>query len=307
MADEEELHEYFPNRPNRFVIYFTFSFIVSVFGIFGNVILIFSKLRRFSHLSGLEIILVNLSIALIMLSCLFLVLLTDEMFHELSDEGFCKLKWFLQSISLTSVSYSAITILIISKYFSKMDRKKATILISLIWIVSLIDAFPYFEMNAIALPLKNGKSRNVCHLDISSYEEFDAFRRHQLILYIVESVFPTSLLIIASCVSFFWKKPDASTNRIIFTYSLLITTYFTLFNLTLVINRFGRSRGFGSMNLGLRYFFRFGLNFTVLMNVLIYGYFDKFFVRETTQILSCTSVESNSNYEHQDDDEVEKD
>jgi hypothetical protein len=44
------------------------------------------------------------------------------------------------------------------------------------------------------------------------------------------------------------------------------------------------------------------MNFTVLWNPIVYGYFDNFFVKEVLRILKFVDIESEVYYEHHDDD-----
>lgn len=301
------LHDYFTNRPVIFMIYFTLSFLVSVFGIGSNAILILTKVRRFAHLRGLELLIINLSMAMITLSVMFLILLTDDMFHEFSDKDYlCNIKWFLQGISQTGIAFSSISLIIVSKYFSKIDRKYAMIVISVIWMCAIIDAYPYFGFEVIPLSLSNGDSRNVCHLSISKIEDFNAFRRHQLTMMFFEFALPTLLLIITSCISFLWKLPETSTNQVIFLYSLSITIFYTLINSPLVINRFTATRGIAEMNHSVRYLFRFLLNSCVLANTIIYGYFDDFYIKEGLNLLRvgdhCDDISYDQHQEEFDND-----
>jgi hypothetical protein len=224
------------------------------------------------------------------------------MFHEFADEGFCNAIWFLQGISQTTIAFSSISLIISSKYFSKISQKNAAILIAINWSLALFDAYPYFEFEAYPIKMKNGKFRNVCHLSIESHEDYLAFMRHQTTMLVIEFMLPTLLLIITSCVAYLWKKPDASTNNVVFNYSMSIAVYFILLNSPLIINRFLATRRIAQMNLDFRHIFRFLMNFTVLWNPIVYGYFDNFFVKEVLRILKFVDIGSEVYYEHHDDD-----
>lgn len=303
--EEEKLYEYFTNRPVGFVIFFSISMIISILGVSGNLILIYTKLRRFSQLNGLDFLIINVAVSTIALTFIFLLLLTDEMFHEFADDDFCNAIWFLQGISQSTIAFSTISLIISSKYFSRISQRNAAILITIIWILALLDAYPYFDFEVFPIKMKNGKSRNVCHLSIESQEDYFSFVRHQMTMLIVEFAVPTLLLIITSCVAFLWRKPDASTNRVIFSYAVAIAVYYTLVNSPLVINRFMAQRKLGQMNFDFRHIFRFLVNFTVLANPIFYGYFDDFFKREVLRIFRFVNFRDEVYYQHQEDKEIE--
>lgn len=302
--EDDSFFEYFSNRPIGFVVYLTLSLIISFFGIFGNVILIYTKLRRFSILKGLELLVINLACAIIVLSLISLLVLSDDVYHELTDENLCNLKWFMQGLAMTSNGFSAIALIIASKYFSKISRQKALIIILFIWIAAVIDAYPYYKFEASPISMSSGIERNICHLAIKYFDDIGAFLNHQQIMMIFEFIIPSFLLITISCISLLWKKPDASTNQVIFMYSLAITFYYTLVNSPLVINRFMSARNLGSISNSTRYFLRFCLNFAVVANVIFYGYFDNFFVKELLQILRIGTSEII--YEQQDEKNEEE-
>lgn len=303
--DEEKLYEYFTNRPIGFVIFFTLSLIISILGILGNLMLIYTKLRKFSYLSGLDYLIINVAVSVMSLTSIFLLLLTDEMFHEFAEEGFCNTVWFLQGLAQTSIAFSSLTLIISSKYFSRISKRNATILVAITWILAFLDAYPYFGFEVFPLKMKNGQYRNVCHLSIESHEDYYSFLRHQMIMLTIEFGIPTLLLIATSCVAFLWRKPDSSTNKIIFNYSLTIAAYFILINTPLVINRFTATRNIAKMNLNLRHIFRFLLNLTVLLNPIVYGYFDDFFVKEVLRIVTFNDFGGDVVYEHHEDKDIE--
>ena len=302
--DEEKLHEYFTNRPIGFLIFFSVTLLITTVGVLGNVLLIYTKLRRFRHLNGLELLVINFAGAIITLSFIFLILITNEMFHELTDEGLCNTIWFLQGISQTSIAFSALSMIVASKYFSKISKQNAAKIIFVIWIAAILDAYPYFGFEVFPLELKNGKKRNVCHIAIDNYEDYFSFIRHHTLMLVVEFFLPALLLIITSFVAFLWKKPDTSTNKIIFNYSLMISIYFMVTNFPLVLNRYLSIRKIAQMNLDMRHVCRFFLSFIVLANPLMYGYFDDFLVKEISRIFYRNNSE-NFHYEHHDEKECE--
>lgn len=302
--EEEKIYEYFTNRPIGFMFYFTLSMIVSALGIFGNLMLIYTKLKRFYSLVGLEFFLVSLAVSMISLTLIFIILVTDEMFHEFSDDGFCNLIWFLQGFSKTSINFSIIAVIIAAKYFSKISRQNAAIVLAFVWVAALFDSYPYYTFVNYPVLMKNGKSRKICHISFDSTETIDTYYQHQITMAAIEIILPSIMLIATSCVAFLWKKPDASTNKTIFLYALTIGIYYMVFNSPLAINRITTMIKKGKMSLDLRHVFRFLLNVTAMANPIIYGYFDKFFMKEVLRIIRVQDADSVV-YEHHDDKNIE--
>lgn len=289
---EEIFYEYFSNRPTWFLIFKIFTIMLSLFGTFGNSIIIIVKMRKFRELIGLDLIIINMAAVQILFSFASVFYLVDEIYHDLTEHSMCKIKFFLHSISISSTGYSCLLLLVSSCFSPKFKKNLALTSIMLVWICSLIIAYPYYNSFLWSVPTSNEDSRHICIVFVESLESIQKYRfRLALFGYLI----PFSSFLGLSMVAFI-KRKDELKNKELILYPIIFGFYF--FATSFYIEVFDLVLYFFDLkvNMGANYIMRFLFTACAIINAVACFYVNSMFFKRCMQFLRLSSPDAVVSY-----------
>lgn len=301
---EENVYEYFLNRPTWFAVYSISRVIFCVLALILNGIIIIVKLKKFRDLKGIDVMIVNMAMSQIIFGFGNLFFLIDDINHELTDHSLCNAKYFLHSFQLTLSIYSCLALMICASFFEKNLKKNyAVICVMIVWNVSIFISYPYNESYLVPINLKNGQRRNVCVTGMESFEHLKRYRyNHATLSYILPFLFLIGFLLMA-----FIKKREELKNKNLLLYPIIYTFYFTitsfyieLFDIALLLFKI-------KPNLVIFFIFKFLYSKNSILNAIAYFYVDSEFYKKCLQFLRLSPKNSkNVRYvKHEDSHEIE--
>jgi hypothetical protein len=199
MESEDYFFEYFYQRPVQLAFLLIFGTLISAVGLIGNVLILVIKWRRGSDRSGLEFFIINLTMMFAITTVLVLVHLLEESNFGLMTDRLCDYKVFLTEFTSASILCSLIGLIIVTRFFPKISRKQAIIVLVIIWIAAVLDAYPYYSSEAVDVFLDDEKSRRICSIaHIVSEETYSEYKRHKVFMNIIEFGIPALLFVLST-------------------------------------------------------------------------------------------------------------
>lgn len=262
-------YDFFSVTSTSLVIYAIICVLLLVAGFVGNFMIIYSKFKKCSKLSGLEFFIANFAFHQILNVITHTTFLSQELFPQVITYELCVLKNFLM-LSNRFSSILVLTILItLAEFYSKIKFEIGLILSLLTWICSIFYAYPfYYKIDIAKIKLSNGVFIELCTAEYSNeiVETTKTFFLNNLILYEV------LLYILYFIIS--GRRSQNSRNKDIMLYVFSIAFYVFIQKVTYYIS----------------FSFEFSIliyNFSNLMgafesvfNVLCYAYFQRKILNE---------------------------
>jgi hypothetical protein len=290
--EHDEFYEYFNRRPVALTFVVIFGSIVSAIEVATNAVILVIKLKRSSEKTGFDMLIVNLAIMFIINACLLIQFLIEEIFYDFANDTLCNSFEFFSKFSMTSVVFSVLALVIVSKIEPRIAVKKALIIVGVIYIASILDAIPYTLIKAVPDRLKDGTIRNICSYP-DSFEKFLIWRSNYVKMTVIELAIPSVLFAIAAVFSIFVTTSKSSgENRNMLMHSVIIGTCYILIQVpTKVLEILGFY--YYEVNFGYAVTLKFLLPFVGIMNIALYCHFNKLFYKQLCQFFSFLKANNN--------------
>ena len=246
-------------------------------GIIGNAVVCALKLRRMYSRNSMDLLVITYSLSLILAS-IWSVLIFIEDYYGTSDVWFCQLKESLTYFPIAVSIPSIFSLIIVSKYFSKLELKFGLIMNIIIWIYGFIRGYPYISHE---VDYHNGSSENSSKVGYCQPEEYYSQFEYELLMFILDYILPIIGLLIMLCVL---RCKTSSPNQSIFMYSIInaVLYYLGIIPSTLPILHYLNVHNFSYHQTAIAYF----LNLIVLpVNPFLLYYYDQTFKKEIREIL----------------------
>lgn len=289
-SEEEKFHEFFEKRPVIFVLYTLYIILISFLGIFGNSKIICTKLKKFRHLSGIEIIIVNFSLSLILYNVTLWIIVSEEIWPSLT-QYMCNFNPMARTFTMIFMALLLILLIICSKCSSRIKVQHGIILLLIIWIIAILYAYPYFELRASPLSKRDDKfQRYICVYNNPNMNS-NAIDIHHKITTIFNFITCPVLILICVVVTALWRNLSFSYDKDIWTYSIVVGLYYLIADSPLMINALSSYLYNSELSRTLEEFFNCLVNFTVVLNPLLYGFYvDKNFFQECIKTLKLPCI-----------------
>jgi nucleoside diphosphate kinase len=279
---QEQFYEYLTNRPIAFTLLLFFGSILSAVEIASNVLILIIKLRPSSEKKGFDILIANLSVMFIISGLMLIQFMVEESFHEFTNDGLCNTYQFFIRFSMTSVIFSMVALVIVSRFFSNTSVKSALVIIVFIKIASTFGAFPYTPSKATLVEMRNGKTRKMCSVP-EDYDDFEIWRTNHLVMITVEFAVPSVLFAVSSIVAILVKsKNAASENRNNLLHSIIIGTCFILVQIPLNVME-ALYYYYIDMSYGWFLIFQLIAHLVGFSNIFLYCNFNRTFYKQICQ------------------------
>ncbi|KAL7040628.1 hypothetical protein ACKWTF_000473 [Chironomus riparius] len=257
-------------------------------GIIGNAIVCALKLRKIKSRSSMDLLVITYSLSLI-LSSIWSVLVFIEDYFGASNVWFCQLKHSLTYLPIAVSIPSIFSLIIISKYYAKLELKIGLIMNIVIWIYGLIRGYPYLNFQVEYFKGSSEVSDKVGYCQQSSDEHFLYFE-YELLMFTLDYILPIFGLFIVLCLL---RCKASSPNQSIFIYGIInsILFYLGIVPSVLPILHYLGVQRYIYHHSALAYF----LNLIVLpVNPFLLYYYDPTFKKDI-RVLFKRSTDSNDN------------
>ncbi|KAG5674614.1 hypothetical protein PVAND_004568 [Polypedilum vanderplanki] len=277
----DEFYDYFNSRPIKLMLMVIYGSFVALAEIASNALILVIKLRKSSEKTGFDMLIMNLSIMFIINGFLLVQFMIEELFYEFANEEMCSSFHFLTQFSITSIIFSLLALVIVARFFPRIDVKRAFYIIAVIWIASIFDAIPYSRIKTKTETLKNGSFRTVCSSLPTTFNDFLEYRQKYILMSVIETGIPSILFIIVSIIALF-KPSSLRENRSMLTHSVIIGTIYLTLMLPMRILKI-----LGDFYFDISYGYEVSLKLTLhlvgVVNIILYCYFNKLFYKQFCQ------------------------
>lgn len=220
IEDDDFGWTYFQHRPVMSFFNIFLTILSCSIGFIGNLIVCVFKIRKMKCWNSMDILITSYSLTLIIASIWAAVLLIND-YYGVSKVWLCQLEHFIQYFPVAVAIPSIFILIIISKYYAKLNLKYGLIITIVIWIIGIIRGYPYLD---IIIEYDNtslsGETFGYCKsLDGEFYKNF------KLRMYILEYIIPIFVLLIILCL---FKSKETSTNKNNYKYGIINAVLFYL-------------------------------------------------------------------------------
>lgn len=273
------------NRPAIFVAYALYIFIISVIGIYGNCKIIIMKLRKIRHLCAIEVVIMNFALSLILHTITLWIIVSEEIWPSVT-EYLCNVNPIARSFTTIFVGFLIILLICTAKFSTNIKVQHVLILILIIYVASVAYAFPYFEYRPSPVYSQDDKFKRFICVYYNPNVNSDAIEVHYKITTIFNFITCPVLISICVIMTTFWRNSAMTCDKDIWTYSIVVGLYYLIADSPLIINAISSYFYRAEFSRGMWEFFSCLVNFTVVLNPILYGIFvDRNFLEECTKII----------------------
>lgn len=273
------------NRPVIFVAYALYIITITVIGVYGNWKIIFMKLRKIRHLCAIEVVIMNFAFSLILHTITLWIIVSEEVWPSVT-EYLCNFNPIARSFTMIFVGLLIILLICTAKFSTNIKILHGLILILIIWVISIVYAFPYFELRASPLYSQDDKFQRFMCVYYNPNVNVDAIEAHHKITTIFNFITCPVLISICVIMTTFWRNSAMTCDKDIWTYSIVIGLYYLIADSPLMINALSSYIYRAELSRGVEEFFSCLVSFTVVLNPILYGIFvDRNFLEECLKIL----------------------
>jgi hypothetical protein len=270
--DQEELPEiiwntklyfdYFYERPISLAFYTFLLLVLGFTRIFGDATVVILKMKKFKHLSGLEIITTLLIAVDIFYEIAEESLFIETFYHEFHSTTNCNVIHYAYRNIKNFVRTLTVVVVVLAKFHARITRRNSFIVIALSLVISLSVSW-YYRMNS------DGTPHHICYPETKHWEEYFELKSK-----IVTVLFSVVIFIFAIFTLLWRRSSDENQNRDTLQYGVTLAGIFCIITVTYILRRI--------MNLG------WGADYAITVvnkiflssNSYAYFYFHRVFLRE---------------------------
>lgn len=289
---EEFEWEYFEHRPVALAFHVIIGITISFIGFIGNLIIFVMKLKKRRDRNGIVILILNVTFMLLIGSFLLILFLIDDTHHDSTGYMQCLVRNFLQQFSFTSKVFSYIALIIVARFYPKLSARNGMFLVIIIWLVACLYGYPHYDYEVALVPISSGSYKSVCTPVVGPGEE-DSYSTYLITMFTFQHVVPTILYIGILITTFNWEKnANSSQNRDIFLYAATLgfVCNLSLVPLMVIIMEVYLSI---QINYGWLIIMSYLSHILIILNPIVYFYFDKELFKEICEIYRVIDLKLN--------------
>jgi len=232
----EMFYEYFDKRPIQKFSYILIIVIVTMVGLVLNSLIVFFKLRKYKERSIFEWLTTCIAIGLILNAVKYFLLMLSIVTHEVTNSFTCYMEHITGDFSDPMIIYSAVVLMIITKFNPQISKLRGTLLILFIWIFVLFLSYPFYSIAVIQTQIP-GKTtiHNICIQFLPGQHLKNILSRFSVKLYL-EFVVPSIIIVVYFFTTLLFKTPKVTKHLGIWTYVVIIATYFCITSIPVKLN-----------------------------------------------------------------------
>lgn len=291
---QEEIEEefgwlYYQNHPIISFWNIILPILTCSIGILGNAVVCTIKLKSIKKSNVMDLLMITYSMSLI-LACFWSILMLIEDYYGTTDLWFCHLFHSLTYFPIAVAIPSIFALLIVSKYYTKIELKYGLMLNIAIWIYGFIRGYSsidheirYFNNSSEV----SGESVGYCEPMPGEAEQYLQFK---LIMLIFDYIIPLFIFFIIVCI--LNSKSSSSANENIYKFAKInaILYYLGIIPSITTLSDYFEIYSFSYQFSALTYF----LNLIVLpVNPFLVYYLDHKFRKEIRKILKRSTEKNN--------------
>lgn len=232
----EMFFEYFDKRPILRFCYITIMVTVTILGIILNSLIIYMKLRKFKKRSIFEWLSTCIALGLILNSVKYFLLMLSIVTHDITNSLTCYIEHISGDFSDPMIIYSAVVLMIITKFNPQISQLRGFFLILFIWIFVIFLSYPFYSITVIQTQVI-GKTtmHNVCIQFFPGQHWTSIMSRFSMKLYL-EFIVPSIIIVVYFFVILLFKTPKVIKHLGIWIYVVIISTYFCVTEIPVKLN-----------------------------------------------------------------------
>ncbi|CAG9797434.1 unnamed protein product [Chironomus riparius] len=267
----EMFYEYFDKRPIKRFSYITIMVTVTILGILLNSLIVFMKLRKFKERSIFEWLATCIAFGLIFNSVKYFLLMLSIVTHEITNSFTCYAEHVSGDFSDPMIIYSAVVLMIVTKFNPQISKTRGFLLILLIWIFVLFLSYPFYRITTIQTYII-GKTtvHNICIQFYPGQHWKSIINRSSTKLYL-EFIIPSIIIAVYFLVTLLFQTPKVIKYLGIWTYVVIISTYFCLTSIPVKLNMlFFHNQGVSYMKYSYVYLNSLFMAMILVISPLVY-------------------------------------
>ncbi|KAL7040626.1 hypothetical protein ACKWTF_000471 [Chironomus riparius] len=293
VSDIEELEwEYFDRRPVALAFHVIIGITISFTGFIGNLIIFVMKLKKHRDRNGIVILILNVTFMLLIASFLLILFIIDDTHHDSTGYMQCLVRNFLQQFSFTSKLFSYIALIIVARFYPKLSTRNGMCLVVIIWLVACLYGYPHYDYEIALVPLNDGNWKSVCAPIIYPGHEH-SYARYLITMFTFQHVVPAIVYIAILITTFNWEKnANSSQNRNIFLYAATLGFVCNLSFVPVMVIIMELYLSI-EVNYGWLIIMSYLSHILIVLNPIVYFYFDKGLFKEVCEIYRVIDLKLN--------------